>query len=499
MIMQGRAYRKLYILQFLLWILSVFYDPCNAQDSVSGKIQINYSNLIDTLKAIHGLDFAYDALAINADSMIMADPADFSDKGRIVSFFENDTVEVNIIGSQVIIGRKSQNDPLPGIITMSGTVVDAASLQGLPGVNIFIEGLALGTSTNLDGQFIFKIPDALSGQKLLFSALGYQGTGISIPEHDATLEIGMKSLSIWLPEVRIISVDPFRVVREVERRSKENYSSDHMILTGFFRETIKQNGRYVDVSEAVIEIVKPPYNRLAELERVRFVKGRKGSETSAMDLVRFKLVGGPYYFSQLDAARNGDFLPKAEDIQEYKYLYKGIDEEFGKPVYRIGFKPENDKDGIYYEGEMRIDTTSLGMVSIDFKMTEPSLKRSRSMLIKRDAKRFNTKPYYARYLVQYRPWKGIWVLSKVKGEMSVRIYDRSEKEKSVFETVSELLITDFEPTSGRVRFPASEYFRPAYSLSDQIGEFDPDFWKFFNVISPDEALESVLKQRNPAE
>ena len=63
---------------------------------------------------------------------------------------------------------------------------------------------------------------------------------------------------------------------------------------------------------------------------------------------------------------------------------------------------------------MRIDTVSLGMVSIDFKMTEPSLKRSRSMLIKRDAKRFKTKPYYARYLVQYRPWNGIWVLSNVK-------------------------------------------------------------------------------------
>lgn len=121
------------------------------------------------------------------------------------------------------------------------------------------------------------------------------------------------------------------------------------------------------------------------------------------------------------------------------------------------------------------------------------------MLIKSDAKRFKTKPYYARYLVQYRPWNGIWVLSKVKGELSVRIYDRSEKEKSVFETVSELLITDFEQTIGRIRFPASEYFRPAYSLSDQIGEFDPDFWKFYNVISPDEALESVLKQRNPTE
>lgn len=498
--MQGRAYRKLFILQCLLWILSSFYEPCTAQDPATGRIQISYSQLIDTLKVIHGLDFAYDALAINADSVILADPADFSDKGRIVSFFENDTVEVNIIGSQVIIGRKAQkDDPLPGIITVSGTVVDAASLMGIPGVNIFVEGHALGTSTNLDGHFVFKIPATMAGQHLLFSALGYQGTGISIPETDTTIEIGMKSHSIWLPEVRITSVDPLRVVREVERRSKANYSSDHMLLTGFFRETIKQNGHYVDVSEAVIEIVKPPYNRISELEKVRFVKGRKGSETSAMDLVRFRLVGGPYYFSQLDIIRNGDFLPKAELAQEYKYSYNGMDEEFGKPVYRIGFKPESDKEGIYYEGEMRIDTVSLGMVSIDFKMTEPSLKRSRSMLIKRDAKRFKTKPYYARYLVQYRPWNGIWVLSNVKGELSVRIYDRSEKEKSVFETVSELLITDFEPTTGRIRFPASEYFRPAYSLSDQIGEFDPDFWKFYNVISPDEALESVLKQRNPTE
>ena len=84
--MQGRAYRKLFILQCLLWILSSFYEPCTAQEPAGGRIQISYSQLIDTLKVIHGLDFAYDALAINADSVILADPADFSDKGRIVSF-----------------------------------------------------------------------------------------------------------------------------------------------------------------------------------------------------------------------------------------------------------------------------------------------------------------------------------------------------------------------------------------------------------------------------
>lgn len=76
----------------------------------------------------------------------------------------------------------------------------------------------------------------------------------------------------------------------------------------------------------------------------------------------------------------------------------------------------------------------------------------------------------------------------------MRVHDRSKRERSVFDTVSEMLVTDFSVVEQRHAIPWSETFRSDYVLSEHLGEFDPDFWEYYNVIQPDEALEKVLNR-----
>ena len=378
------------------------------------------------------------------------------------------------------------------MINIYGLVKDAAINEALPMVNIAVEGEPLGTSTNDAGAFEFKLPRSFQGRRIVFSSLGFANISMEVPANDTLVEISMKSLSIPLPEVQVMYRDPMKIMMEVRQKIHSNYSLERFLLTGFFRETIRQNGKYVDVSEAVVEIVKPPYNNALDAERVRFVKGRKGRELSEMDMVQFKLVGGPYHFSQLDVVRHGDFMPDENGLSDYRYSFNGMDIEFGQLVYCIGFKPYSDNEGINYVGEIRVESESMALVSIDFQMTGQSVRRSRSHLIKRDARRFKTRPFYARYYVQYRPWNDMWVLSKVRGEVSVRVFDRFERERSVFDTVSEMIISDFSIADHRIRIPATESFRADYILSEHIGDFDPEFWKYYNLIKADESLEAIF-------
>ncbi len=56
--------------------------------------------------------------------------------------------------------------------TFSGTVVDAHTEEGLPGVSIFVAGTTFGTATDRDGRFTFRIGDSVGG--LSFSSVGYR-------------------------------------------------------------------------------------------------------------------------------------------------------------------------------------------------------------------------------------------------------------------------------------------------------------------------------------
>jgi iron complex outermembrane receptor protein len=56
--------------------------------------------------------------------------------------------------------------------TFTGSVLDKASGQALPGVNINIQGSAKGTSTDLDGKF--QLSNVKKGEKIVFSFIGYK-------------------------------------------------------------------------------------------------------------------------------------------------------------------------------------------------------------------------------------------------------------------------------------------------------------------------------------
>jgi hypothetical protein len=126
-------------------------------------------------------------------------------------------------------------------------------------------------------------------------------------------------------------------------------------------------------------------------------------------------------------------------------------------------------------------------------MTRKTIRKSREYLIRRDSRRFRTKPSFARYRLDYRPWKDQWVLNSVRGEVNMKVIDRKENIRTVFNTVSELLVTDLRP-GGRKEFRWNDSFRADYILSDQIESYDQNFWSRYNIISPDESVEKIFEK-----
>lgn len=458
---------------------------------------LRLSAFFDSLTTRYGISFSYNASIVPGDSVVFADADSVMLDEWLLDILNKDDIEIQEMENQVIISAEPAK--ITGrAIHIEGMVLDSLDRELMASVNIGVEGKTMGTTTNQNGRFSLFLPGEYEGEELIFSNLGYLRKHFTVPRRDTVITVLLKETSVSLPEVLVRHIKPERIMKEVVRQKERNYASEPLILTSFFRETIQQDDQYVDVSEAVIEIFKPPYSREFAQERVRFVKGRKGEFSGDMELINLKLQGGPFLFSRVDIVRQGGFLPDSRGNSKYAYSYEGMSYEHGRNVFVVGFEPRDDTGELLYEGEIRVDEETFAIVGANFEMTRKTIRKSREYLIRRDSRRYRTRPIYARYEIDYRPWEDKWVLNNVRGEVSMRIVDREKRIRTVFKTVSELLVTDLRP-GDRKEFRWSDSFKSDYVLSDQIESYDPDFWSRYNIISPDESVEKIFKKEEVEE
>ncbi len=87
--------------------------------------------------------------------------------------------------------------------TIKGKIIDKSIESALPGANVFIDGTALGASTNIDGEYkIMNIPEG--SYKLIISYLGYKNKTIKIniePNKTIVLDFSLEAESIEGEEV----------------------------------------------------------------------------------------------------------------------------------------------------------------------------------------------------------------------------------------------------------------------------------------------------------
>lgn len=85
--------------------------------------------------------------------------------------------------------------------TITGKVTSAEDGTGFPGVNIIVKGTALGTVTDVDGNYTLQVPSAES--ILVFSSIGHKTTEISVGSQ-STINLTMESDVTSLREVVIV-------------------------------------------------------------------------------------------------------------------------------------------------------------------------------------------------------------------------------------------------------------------------------------------------------
>jgi hypothetical protein len=372
--------------------------------------------------------------------------------------------------------------------------VDKRSGKALPFATIALFETSLGSISNLQGEFSFKIPLDLSDPMMVVSYMGYRSKmlPVSYPLEDELI-IELEKETIPLQEVIIRYSDPVKLLREAIKRFPDNYLDEHATMTAFYRESVNRNEHCMVYSEAVLDVAKAPYASLSSKDHIGIVKRRKITDVTAEDTLFVKLRSGITTSLSLDVIKNRpDFLE--DDFQNrYNLEFTDMMTYGDRLVYVISFQQKREIDELLFKGQIYLDQETLAVVAVDFEFNPNLLHKEPGIFLVSRSPNIRIRPVLAKYHVVYRSLDNQYYVSQVRAQVEMKARKRKKWISSRYRISIEMAITDLIPNQ-RLRINPANRVSRNIVLADEPFEFDPDFWGIYNTIEPEASLmESIQK------
>ena len=414
-------------------------------------------------------------------------------KQAIVALLLVFTVAVST--TDVFAAKKKTQTIDPTYKTFQGKVLDKETQQPLIFAAISVEGSNIATVTNTEGRFSIKIPTENLGSNLKISFIGYENFSIPIKELKEGKEnlLQLVIISVKLTEINIFPNDPRILIDKVIENKNKNYSSEPLLMTAFYRETIKKRWSYIGLSEAVVQIYKQGYSNYKQ-DQIKLFKGRKSTNVEKMDTLLFKRQGGPYSTLMLDVMKDPYMILSDDILDSYDYSYVNITRVDGRLNYVIEFKQRPHVTTPLFYGRFYIDVDNFAITSLSFNLNTENKEEASSMFIKRKPMGVTVYPTAANYLVNYSEKDGKWHYSYSRGEVVFKVNWKKRLFSNTFSTMVEMAVTDWKPADS-APFKASDRLKMNVVMSETVDGFaDGDFWGEYNTIEPEQSIESAIKK-----
>ncbi len=382
-----------------------------------------------------------------------------------------------------------------------GKITDSSDGHSLAFASVTHIVSGVSNVSNSEGFFSLKLPmEVLPEDEIRVSFLGYVTATLRVEDFsesspDKPHGIRLPPVSFTLDPAVIRSIEPLSLLMEAYDKVKDNYPSFTTGMTAFYREIIRrQSGRYLALSEAVLDINKASYTSF-QSDRARIFKGRASTDYRAADSILIRFRGGVVAALDMDNVKNpfaGVWLREVE--RHYRFA-------MGEPVLRDGlffyvvtFTQIDGSEEILYSGRLYIESESLaiGRIELSLNVKGREEKAAGIMVVKRppDTRFYVTKADYA---VNYKRFGDTWHYDY----SLMRINLSSRKGKSLFRNnyviTGEMAVTAHNEAPARIG--ADERLRFKDFLSEKVGDFrDDDFWGDYNVIEPDKSIDAVIRR-----
>ena len=392
-------------------------------------------------------------------------------------------------------------DEVPDTINFKvfyGKVINNENGRILPFANIEAVGSNVATVSNIDGDFSIKLSRDSKVSELKITYVGFNNTTVSLDEFkaDRYLTIGLSPSPVQLQEVTIRPQAAMELVMQALANVRKNYPIEPMMMRGFYRETIHRNRNYVSISEAVIDTYKSAYGNDFQFDQIKLFKGRKSADVEKMDTVLFKVQGGPSTTILLDLVKNPNVMLTNDFMEIYDFEVEDLISIDDRLHYVVGFKQKSHVSDPFYLGKLYIDMEKLAISEAEFELNTDNKEEAARMFIQRKPMGMTIIPERAVYRVKYTIEDNRWYFAYARAEVRFKVNWKKKLFNTNYTTMSELAITD-RTYEGIEKFANKERFKSYDILNDKVYIFfDQDFWAGYNVIEPDQSIESAIRKLN---
>ena len=395
------------------------------------------------------------------------------------------------------VSKERKKNGQQTVLVIRGKVVDSETNAPLIFATVAVKETNVATVTNIDGEFQIKIVDLDKSKNLEFTYLGYKNSVIPLTEmrdNGYRNLIKMEAAPIPIREIIVKPMMPDDIMERVIGSISKNYPSVPNLMTAFYRETIRKNRTYVSIGEALVEIFKAPYNSDLRFDGTRIYKGRKNTDTEKVDTVLFKLQGGPFTSLELDLAKNPESILTSDAMKYYNYTLTGVIEIDGRPNYVIEFVQKPSVDIPLFLGKFYIDTKTYALTTAEFGFNLSNKEEAASLFIRKKPLGMSVTPEVATYMVKYREQDGKWYFSYSRAEVKFKVNWKRKLFNTHYTTMSEIAVTD-RTDQEVIKFAGRDKLRYSDIFLEEVSAFaDPDFWGDYNVIEPDQTIESAIRR-----
>lgn len=380
-------------------------------------------------------------------------------------------------------------------IVISGIIKDKQSKKKLDCVSISVPGTNIGTVTNADGRFSLKLKETDLPKKLEISHIGYADNSYSLGRQRLIDQvIWMTPYTNLLDEVIIHPNNPVSIVMEAIKKIPANYSSQPTMLTGFYREIIQKGRRYINISEAILDIYKTRYDESVDKDRVQISKGRKLLSQKSGDTLAVKLEGGPTISLYMDIVKNLDFLMNLDNLSDYSFRMEESVNIGNREQYVVSFEPKVILPYALYYGKLYIDKGKLSFTRAEINLSmNDKLKATRAILHKKPlGLRF--KPIELSCVITYKDRGNVTYLNYINSNIRFKCDWKRKLFSTNYTVLTEMVVTDSKGEDVAV-IPYKNSFKRNQIFSDKVADFNNEnFWENYNIIEPTESLEHAVSK-----
>ncbi len=364
-----------------------------------------------------------------------------------------------------------------------GIIYDMQTRKPVPYASIYLKQSQQGTSATERGEFSIRIKNGLS-DTLIISAIGYKTLKITSPAEDMLFQtLYLTENVVELNTVTVSAQRAVDIIRQAMRNREETYGTEPHKLTGVYRIADKENGAYVRLIEAAIDIYDSDYmkkdSRVVDYLAVRQSKDfrtfrwkmDKLNSRTVEELLKPDLIKRPTRATHQNGFEKGFF-----------YTFEGYSTLDYKEIYIISAKRNTVYEWPNYDATFYVRAEDLAIVRVDrdYSIARPNWAKEQGVETKilKDHLILKYKDVDGRLYLNYFLWN-------LKGEV---VEEKSGGKVISFERSEELNIHEVSfATAQKVR---SAWDQDIYKMTEP---YNSSFWENF-LVSDTQLFRDVTKE-----